>query len=82
MDSLREAKTKLAAVNKDTIAFISSFTDDKSFVETDAFVGGNRHGVRARRGRSKRFRCGGRQRRVCFRAQLRGDEGLYRRARR
>lgn len=39
MDSLREAKTKLAAVNKDTIAFISSFTDDKSFVETDAFVG-------------------------------------------
>ena len=38
MDSLREAKTKLAAVNKDTIAFISSFTDDKSFVETDAFV--------------------------------------------
>ena len=39
MDSLREAKTKLAAVNKDTIAFISSFADDKSFVETDAFVG-------------------------------------------
>lgn len=38
MDNLREAKTKLAAVNKDIVSFINSFVDDKSFVETDAFM--------------------------------------------
>lgn len=38
MDNLREAKTKLAAANKDILSFINSFVDDKSFVETDAFM--------------------------------------------
>lgn len=38
MDTLRDAKTKLATANKDIVKFISSFIDDKSFVETDAFM--------------------------------------------
>ncbi|MCH5157697.1 MAG: hypothetical protein J1F33_00735 [Clostridiales bacterium] len=38
MDTLRNQKTKLAAANKDILGFIGSFIDDKSFVETDAFM--------------------------------------------
>ncbi len=38
MDTLREAKTKLTAANKDIIGFLNAFVDDKSFVETDAFM--------------------------------------------
>jgi len=38
MESLQSAKSKLAAVNKDTLAFINAFVDKQSFVETDAFV--------------------------------------------
>lgn len=38
MDTLRYAKTKLAAANKDIIGFLNAFVDEKSFVETDAFM--------------------------------------------
>ncbi|MCM1367401.1 MAG: hypothetical protein NC184_01125 [Roseburia sp.] len=38
MDSLQNIKKTLAAVNKNTLAFINSFIDEKSFVETDAFI--------------------------------------------
>lgn len=38
MDTLREAKTKLATANKDIMGFLNAFVDEKSFVETDAFV--------------------------------------------
>lgn len=38
MESLQNLKKSFAAVNKDVMSFINSFVDDKSFVETDAFV--------------------------------------------
>lgn len=38
MDTLKSAKSRLAAVNKDLIGFINAFADEQSFVETDAFV--------------------------------------------
>lgn len=38
MESLKDAKSKLAAANKDILKFIDAFVDEKSFVETDAFV--------------------------------------------
>lgn len=38
METLKETKTKLATANKDILAFINAFVDEKSFVETDAFV--------------------------------------------
>lgn len=38
MDTLKTAKTKLAEANKDILGFINAFVDDKSFVETDAFM--------------------------------------------
>ena len=38
MDSLKNTKSKLAAVNKELVGFLNAFVDDKSFVETDAFV--------------------------------------------
>lgn len=38
MDSLQNVKKALSAVNKNTVQFLNSFIDDKSFVETDAFM--------------------------------------------
>ena len=38
MDTLQNTKNKLAAANKDILGFINAFVDDKSFVETDAFM--------------------------------------------
>jgi len=38
METLKIAKSKLASANKDILSFINAFVDDKSFVETDAFV--------------------------------------------
>ena len=38
MDTLQNTKSKLAAVNKELIGFLNAFVDEKSFVETDAFV--------------------------------------------
>lgn len=38
MDTLKTAKTKLLAANKDILEFINAFVDGKSFVETDAFM--------------------------------------------
>ncbi|MCH5161172.1 MAG: hypothetical protein J1G04_03990 [Clostridiales bacterium] len=38
MESLRDAKANIAAANKNVIKFLNSFIDDKSFVETDAFM--------------------------------------------
>lgn len=38
MESLKNAKSKLATANKDIFKFLSAFVDDKSFVETDAFI--------------------------------------------
>lgn len=38
MDTLKNAKAKLASANKDIVGFISAFVDEHSFVETDAFV--------------------------------------------
>ncbi len=38
MESLRDAKANIAAANKDVLKFLNSFIDDKSFVETDAFM--------------------------------------------
>ena len=38
METLKNTKTKLAAVNKDIFSFINTFVDDMSFVETNAFM--------------------------------------------
>ncbi|MCH5155941.1 MAG: hypothetical protein J1F69_04970 [Clostridiales bacterium] len=38
METLKNAKSALAAANKDIINFLNAFIDDKSFVETDAFI--------------------------------------------
>lgn len=38
METLQSAKSKLAAANKDVLAFINAFVDEQSFVETDAFT--------------------------------------------
>ena len=38
METLKNAKSKLASVNKEILGFINAFVDEKSFVETDAFV--------------------------------------------
>ncbi len=38
METLKNVKSALNAANKDIIGFINAFVDDKSFVETDAFV--------------------------------------------
>lgn len=38
METLKNAKSKLASVNKEILSFINAFVDSKSFVETDAFV--------------------------------------------
>lgn len=38
METLQNTKNKLAAVNKELIGFLNAFVDEKSFVETDAFV--------------------------------------------
>lgn len=38
MESLQNLKKTLAAANKDIMSFINAFVDDRSFVETDAFV--------------------------------------------
>ena len=38
METLKSAKSKLAAANKEITGFIGAFVDDSSFVETDAFV--------------------------------------------
>ncbi|MCH5165785.1 MAG: hypothetical protein J1G01_05230 [Clostridiales bacterium] len=38
METLQNAKSKLAAANKDILGFINAFVDVQSFVETDAFV--------------------------------------------
>lgn len=39
MENLRDAKSKLSAANKEIIGYINSFVDEKTFVETDAFMG-------------------------------------------
>ncbi len=38
MDTLKNVKSALAVANKDILEFINAFVDEKSFVETDAFV--------------------------------------------
>lgn len=38
METLKNAKTALAAANKNITDFLNAFVDDKSFVETDAFI--------------------------------------------
>lgn len=38
METLQSAKSKLRAVNKDVMAFLDAFVDDRSFVETDALM--------------------------------------------
>ena len=38
METLKNAKTALAAANKNLTDFLNAFIDDKSFVETDAFI--------------------------------------------
>ena len=38
METLKNAKSALSAANKEILGFINAFVDDKSFVETDAFV--------------------------------------------
>ncbi len=38
MESLKNAKAKFAAANKDVLELIKSFIDERSFVETDAFM--------------------------------------------
>ncbi|MBD5132326.1 MAG: hypothetical protein HDT28_07065 [Clostridiales bacterium] len=38
METLKNTKSKLAAVNKDILGFINAFVDEQSFVETDAFM--------------------------------------------
>lgn len=38
METLKDAKAALAAANKNITEFISAFVDEKSFVETDAFI--------------------------------------------
>lgn len=38
METLKNAKSKLATANKEIMGFINAFVDEKSFVETDAFV--------------------------------------------
>ena len=38
METLKNAKGKLATANKEIMGFINAFVDEKSFVETDAFV--------------------------------------------
>lgn len=38
METLKDVKSKLASSNKDILKFINAFVDEKSFVETDAFV--------------------------------------------
>ncbi len=38
MNTLKTAKSKQTAVNKNILDFINAFVDDKSFVETDAFM--------------------------------------------
>ena len=38
MESLKNAKAALAAANKNLTEFLNAFVDDKSFVETDAFI--------------------------------------------
>ena len=35
---MKSAKSKLSAVNKDVLAFLNAFIDDKSFIETDALT--------------------------------------------
>ncbi len=38
METFKNAKSELAAANKDILAFIDAFADEKSFVQTDAFM--------------------------------------------
>ncbi len=38
METLKNAKSTLASANKDILRFINAFVDEKSFVETDAFM--------------------------------------------
>lgn len=38
MENLQKTKSMLAAANKEILGFINAFVDEKSFVETDAFV--------------------------------------------
>lgn len=38
MDTLQNTKNKLTDANKDLMQFLNAFVDEKSFVETDAFV--------------------------------------------
>lgn len=38
METLKNAKSTIAAANKDILGFINAFVDGQSFVETDAFV--------------------------------------------